>query len=187
MLSSRSSATAEQEEAFCHVYHSYYPQVFRYLRRRTDEQSAMDATAETFLVAWRRRNDMPAGTSCLPWLYGVARRVLSNQRRGERRRKALTLKVAATARRSEPSIEERVVPEDHIQAVLQAMARLRPDDREVLRLAEWEGLSHAEIGVAMGCSTHAVDQRMYRAMRRLASELPSDWSAPDRIQKEGSP
>ncbi len=185
MLGSRSSATAEQEEAFCDAYHTYYPHVFRYLRRRTDEQSAMDATADTFLVAWRRRNDMPGETSCLPWLYGVARRVLSNQRRSQRRWRALTTKIAATSGRCDPSIEERVIHDDRTQAVIDAMAKLRPDDQELLRLAEWEGLSHAEIGVAVGCSTHAVDQRMYRAMKRLAAELPHDWSEPDRTPEEG--
>jgi len=80
-----------------------------------------------------------------------------------------------------------VVPEDHVQTVLDAMARLRPGDREVLQLAQWEELSHAEIGVVLGCSAHAVDQRMHRAMRRLKSELPRDWKASGRNGEGGSP
>ncbi len=187
MLGSESIEADAQAVEFCDVYRAFYPQVFRYMRRRTDEESALDATADTFLVAWRRLNDLPEGESILPWLYGVARRVLSNQRRGQRRWRALGSKVAATTSTSVPSVEAQVIPEDHVQTVLDAMARLRPGDREVLQLAQWEELSHAEIGVVLGCSTHAVDQRMYRAMRRLESELPQDWKVPGSNGKEDSP
>ncbi len=51
--------------------------------------------AETFLVAWRRLDDVPA--DALPWLYGVARRVLANERRSAGRRAALEQRVATTA------------------------------------------------------------------------------------------
>ncbi len=187
MLGSESIEADAQAAEFCNVYRDYYPQVFRYMRRRTDEESALDATADTFLVAWRRLDDLPEGDSILPWLYGVARRVLSNQRRGQRRWRALSSKVAATTSTSVASVEATVVPEDHVQTVLDAMARLRPGDREVLQLAQWEELSHAEIGVVLGCSAHAVDQRMHRAMRRLKSELPRDWKASGRNGEGGSP
>jgi DNA-directed RNA polymerase specialized sigma24 family protein len=45
--------------------------------------------AETFLTAWRRLDDVPAGDEARLWLYGVARRMLANQRRGARRRSSL--------------------------------------------------------------------------------------------------
>jgi RNA polymerase sigma-70 factor (ECF subfamily) len=50
---------------------------------------APDVVAETFLVAWRRLDDVPADP--LPWLYGVARRVLA--RLSERDRETLMLVV----------------------------------------------------------------------------------------------
>ena len=42
--------------------------------------------AETLMVAWRRRDAVPAGAEAIPWLYGVAWRLLANQRRGRSRR-----------------------------------------------------------------------------------------------------
>jgi RNA polymerase sigma-70 factor (ECF subfamily) len=42
--------------------------------------TADDLTADVLVVAWRRRSDIPPGAE-LPWLYGVARRVLANYRR----------------------------------------------------------------------------------------------------------
>lgn len=45
-------------------------------------KDAADAVAETFLVAWRRLPEVPSGEEARPWLYGVARRTLANQRLG---------------------------------------------------------------------------------------------------------
>lgn len=55
-----------------------------YARRRCDDALAEDVVAETFLVAWRRLDDVPAHAA-LPWLYGIARRTLANQHRGRER------------------------------------------------------------------------------------------------------
>ena len=61
-----------------------------YALRRTDNtDDAADVLAETFLAAWRRLDEVPAGDEAKLWLYGTARRVLANHRRGERRRLAL--------------------------------------------------------------------------------------------------
>ncbi len=72
---------------FERVYDDCYDAIFRYCLRRTNREDALDAAAETFLVAWRRRADVPIGRE-LPWLYGVAGRVLANQWRGRVRHEA---------------------------------------------------------------------------------------------------
>ncbi len=59
------------------------------MRRIDDTSAAADVVAETFTTAWRRLDDVPNGTEARLWLYGTARRVLANYRRGERRRGAL--------------------------------------------------------------------------------------------------
>ena len=59
------------------------------LRRVERAEDAGDVVAETFLVAWRRMDKVPAGDEARLWLYGVARRQLANQRRGELRRSRL--------------------------------------------------------------------------------------------------
>jgi len=64
-----------------------------------------------------------------------------------------------------------VVRRSQDQAVIDALGRMKPDDRELVRLKMWEELSHAEIGEVLGISAHAVDMRMQRVGKRLARVL----------------
>ncbi len=74
------------------LYAKHAPAVKAYVLRRADASSADDVVAEVFVVCWRRFEEVPVYP--LPWLLGVARRVLSTQRRGERRRGALHERLA---------------------------------------------------------------------------------------------
>ena len=159
------------EQRFRALYLDHYKQVYMYFRRRTDIECARDGTADTFLVAWRRLDDVPGGDRTLPWLYGTARRVLANQWRSRRRFDQLREKLVGFGADPEPGPEASVVPSAEVQLVIDAMGRLSKSDREIIRLAEWEELTHKEIAFVLGCSTHAVDQRLHRARRRLAKEL----------------
>ncbi|MEV4183241.1 sigma-70 region 4 domain-containing protein [Streptosporangium canum] len=58
-----------------------------------------------------------------------------------------------------------------VDALAKAFADLSDDYREVLSLADWEGMSIAEIAVVLGCSANAVRIRLHRARRRLARAL----------------
>jgi RNA polymerase sigma-70 factor (ECF subfamily) len=136
------------------------------LRRTENAADAEDVVAETLLVAWRRQRDLPGGEEAIPWLYGVARRVLANQRRGQARRRRLEQLLRPLIRQSTQQGE----PEP-VHAVLAAMRRLSPGDQEVLRLAAWEDLSHAQIAIALRCSENAAALRLHRARRRLRAEL----------------
>lgn len=73
------------------LYSAHYDALLRYaLRRVADPADAADVVAETWTVAWRRRTQLPGGDADRLWLFGVARRVLANQRRGQLRRSQLT-------------------------------------------------------------------------------------------------
>lgn len=142
-----------------------------YFLRRTDATSARDGAAETFLVAWRRLNDVPPGDSTLPWLYGVSRKVLANQRRSRHRYAALGKRLTAVGAPEEPSPEVVVLRRAEDEEMLDAVARLRPEDQEVLRLTVWEELTHAQVGEVIGTSAHAITQRLHRITRQLARDL----------------
>src|SRR3954471_20347596 len=75
------------QSEFERLWARHHRRVHAYALRRTDRASAEDVVSETFLTAWRRRGEMPADE--LPWLLGVARLVLANQARSQRRRDAL--------------------------------------------------------------------------------------------------
>jgi RNA polymerase sigma-70 factor (ECF subfamily) len=155
------------QERFRRLFDDAYRPLLAYALRRTDEAAdAEDVVAETMLVAWRRQRDLPAGEDAIPWLYGVARRVLANQRRSRARRRRLERLLQPLLRQS--THQEEIEPVD---AVIAATRRLPPSDQEVLRLAAWENLSHAQIGTVLGCSENAAALRLHRARRRLREEL----------------
>jgi RNA polymerase sigma-70 factor (ECF subfamily) len=158
---------------FRRVFAERHRDVYAYCLRRTNPDDALDAAAEVFLTAWRRMEDMPDGDSVLPWLYGVARRVLSHQRRGQRRLRRLRLRAGTLGNLGPESPEAIVVRREEFALVLKALSRLRATDQEVLRLAAWDDLDHATIAGLLGCSVNAVDQRLHRARRRLAYQYRS--------------
>jgi len=144
------------------------------LRRVTEPADAADVVAETFVVAWRRIDEVPLGGEARLWLFGVARRVLGNHRRGALRRSNL-------ADRLREELEDLVVadisdPVDNAQVVRLAMACLDTDDQEMLRLTCWEGLTPAEVSVVLQVPTGTARSRLHRARSRLRAELArSGW------------
>jgi RNA polymerase sigma factor (sigma-70 family) len=153
------------------VYEAHYGAVAAYLRRRTTEPAdAQDAVADTFTIAWRRLAEVPDGEAALPWLYAVARRVLSNQRRGNQRRGDLSVRIRGQ-RPASVDVEGEVLAADERRIVLAALARLRPTDQEILRLAVWEELPHRDIAGLVGCAESSVAVRLHRARTRLGQEI----------------
>ena len=134
------------------LYAEHRACVLGYVLRRTDStHDAADVIAETFLVAWRRLDDAPTGASARLWLYGVARRVLANHRRGERRRTQLAERLRGElARWDAPE-----APSGELADLAAAFGSLADGDREVLALEAWEGLSAGEVAAVLGCSRNA--------------------------------
>jgi RNA polymerase sigma-70 factor (ECF subfamily) len=157
---------AADEERFVELYERTYGDVLRYARRRVDEDAARDATAETFLVAWRRLEAIP--DESLPWLYGVARGILANESRRSRRQGRTASRIAA-------SVPE--APSDHLdrigeaELVASALATLSDGDREVISLVAWEGLDAQAAGKVLGCSAGTFAVRLHRARQRLQLAL----------------
>lgn len=144
------------------LYRENYGRVLGYALRRASAQAAHDVVADTFLVAWRRLEQVPE--TPLPWLLGVARRTLANQRRAAGRRAALVAEFA-TAASAQPA-----QPADGVET-LGALERLPAADQELLKLVAWEGLSTKEAAAAMELSQVACRARIHRAKRRLAAAL----------------
>lgn len=163
------ASTVTSEERFERLYEMHADPILTYFKRRTDAETARDCTAEAFLVAWRRLEDVP--DEALPWLYGVARRVLMNQRRSAGRMARLVGRLRGMEHPAQPSPELMVIRRLEDTELAEALGRMRREDQELLLLSHWEELPHADIGEVLGCSAHAVDQRIYRAMHRLAREI----------------
>jgi RNA polymerase sigma-70 factor (ECF subfamily) len=146
--------------------------VRRYLYRRlagsADPASiADDLTADVLLVAWRRRDDVPEGAE-LPWLYAVARRVLANYRRHPQ--EVLTADLGELDAIDEADPAE-IVSDD--ATLVEAWRTLSSRDREVLRLAAWEGLTGAQLAAALRLSEGGAAAALSRARSRFEEALAS--------------
>lgn len=159
--------------AFDAFFQAYYSDVLGYAIRRAPLTVAEDVLAETFLVVWRRLDRVPEDP--LPWLLGIARRVLANQRRGERRRSALVarlpdLRTSAVLPWEPPST---IGPE-----MRAALASLSEREREALLLTAWDGLDPSRAARAVGCTPATFRVRLHRARKRIAAQLDGPQPPP---------
>jgi RNA polymerase sigma-70 factor (ECF subfamily) len=146
--------------------------VRRYVWRR-DPAHCDDVVAETFLVAWRRLDDVPA--EARPWLIGVARNVRLNLHRSARRQSSLFERLASST-----PIEPIELP-GVSDAVRHALATLAESDREILLLDVWDELDRAQIAHVLGTSKSNVSVRLHRAKRRFAAALAEESPRPSLI------
>jgi len=158
----RSTERTDDVQRFEMLYKEHFAAIDAYARRRFAIRSD-DVVAETFLIAWRRLDEVPK--DALPWLYGVARRVVSDLRRSRRRQDAVAARLWTLGAREAPSVDP-VEPD-----VLSALSRLGERDQELLLLVYWEDLEPSRAARALGCSRASVATRLWRAHRRLKAEL----------------
>lgn len=158
----------ERGEQLEQLFRRTYLRVMAYCLRRTGEPAAHDVVAEVYGVAWRRRRQLPSGDEeAVLWLLGIARRVLANQARSQRRWARLLLRVAEHA--DPPHTDHHQHDGDDDLAA--ALAQASDADRELLRLAYWDDLSRQDIATVLGISVGAVDTRLHRARQRLRVRL----------------
>jgi RNA polymerase sigma factor (sigma-70 family) len=145
---------------FERVFAEHGRNVFAYAARRAPDR-ADDVVAETFAVAWRRFDEIPADVE--PWLYGVARRVLAGQWRAQSRQSALVSRLVDVT----PAAAETGERDADHSALYDALGRLSESDREALLLTYWEGLEPERAAAVLEISRDALNQRVHRARERL--------------------
>ena len=180
------------DERFTRIYEMHYLAVLAYCARRVNRSDAEDVSSEVFTVLWRKMDAFDPAAP-LPWLYNVALGTIRNRHRATRRSVALTRKISGTHSTTGTSAPEVViVRNEQDEEALKTLARLREPDQEVIRLSIWEEMSAREIGLVLGCSTSAAEQRLHRAKKRLArmllpsSNYRSDAS-PQPLEEGGRP
>jgi RNA polymerase sigma-70 factor (ECF subfamily) len=162
-------AEPDKRERFTALYDTYHPRVHAYAVSRTGRQLAEEVTSETFCVAWRRFGDLPDPP--LPWLLGIARNVLRESFRAQARRDSIEAELRVWTSDTELTGGDAGETVVERATVLQALARLSDDDRELLTLVAWHGLSPKEAAKAIGCSTATYFVRLHRARKRLERTL----------------
>ncbi|WP_042390841.1 RNA polymerase sigma factor [Streptacidiphilus melanogenes] len=163
-------------EAFGRIFDRHAKTVYNHLFRRTaDWAEAEDLTSTVFLHAWRRRSETVLDRdSALPWLLGIADRLLSNTRRRLRRAEALFHRLVS---HDEPvddhadRVAGQVDDASRMSEIHRALARLPRHEREVVELCMWTGLDQQAAAVALGVAVGTVKSRLHRARRRLGADL----------------
>ncbi|MBM7489353.1 RNA polymerase sigma-70 factor (ECF subfamily) [Micromonospora luteifusca] len=155
-------ADPETAPEFTALYADNRGRVYAYAVARAGRSLADEVVAETFLVAWRRFAQMPRGAA-LPWLLGVARNVIRQRYRDEERQRAIAAEMLAWAADA-PDVADGVAERS---AILTALAGLSENDREVLTLTAWDGLSPRAAARVVNCSAPAFLVRLHRARNRL--------------------
>ncbi|MEY2472291.1 MAG: hypothetical protein QOK28_1620 [Actinomycetota bacterium] len=165
------------EQQIAKLYSDNRIAILSYLLRRVAEpEDAADLLADVFIVAVRRSGEVPDGTDARLWLYGVARRLLANHRRGERRRDAAVARLGHSLRAEAVAAPRRA---DELIVVRQQLALLPADDREMITLTAWDGLTPSEAAQVLGLKPSTARARLFRARRRLQARLV-DTNRPQR-------
>ncbi|NJC21201.1 RNA polymerase sigma-70 factor (ECF subfamily) [Arthrobacter pigmenti] len=156
-----------RERLFAQTHREHHDRVYLYLRRRTEShETAEDLCAETFRIVWQKLaagSELSAGM-----LFGVARNVLRNHQRSQRRFARLVDRIREGFDRTENQ-------PDHVHA---ALARLKPADREILILTYWDGFPISEAADLLGCTPGAARVRLHRARKAFASYLSRTGETP---------
>jgi RNA polymerase sigma-70 factor (ECF subfamily) len=153
------------QQHFEALYAQHASAIKGYAVRRIGPTRADDMVAEVFLIAWRRLDQVPAEPR--PWLFGVAMRVLANERRRAARYDAALGRLEPAAATLDPA-ESSLLASGPVQ---QALRDLSDSDREALLLTAWEGLSHREAALALGVKEATFTVRLHRAKRRLGRAI----------------
>lgn len=158
---------------FGEIFERHYGAIRGYLGRRLDAALADELASETFVIAFRRRDDYePARRSAAPWLYGIATNLLRSHHRSERRR---ILAYARMPPETEPDhsadADARVDAEARAGAIERALADLDAGDRDVILLHALAELSYQEIADAIGIPIGTVRSRLHRARQQLREPL----------------
>jgi len=163
----------ERPDRFGELYERHHQAVFRYVRSRVGN-SADDVVGDTFAEAFRRRAkfDATRGSSCLPWLLGIATNMIDRRRELERRwlRPDPTVGVSSSVDRLD-EVDRRIDDARLTPALMAALAQLRRRDRTALLLHVAADLSVEEVAVALDVPPGTVKSRLHRARRILAAHL----------------
>ena len=158
----------EDMQRFTALYDTHYRQVYGYTVSRAGRRQADEIVSDTFLIAWRRFGEIPSPE--LPWLLGVARNLIREQVRRSAREESIEAELR-TWTASEPTDADPGELVTNRDAVLGALAGLSADDRELLTLVAWHGLTPREAARVIGCSAATYFVRLHLARRRLEQAM----------------
>jgi len=152
---------------FAEMYDRHATTVYRYAARRAGIDTADDIMAETFLVAFERRNRFDSAfESALPWLLGIAT-VLIRKNRGAEARFLRAMVASGPPATVVENHDDRLDATLAIRDMAGAIRRLPARDRDALLLYAWGDLDYEGVALALNIPVGTVRSRLNRARRVL--------------------
>ncbi|MBG0826451.1 RNA polymerase sigma factor [Planomonospora sp. ID67723] len=174
MITVPDEASIADPERFGAVFDAHYEEIRRYIGRRLDLDIAEDLAADTFLIAFRRRDRFdPARGAVRPWLYGIATNLIGRHRRAELRRYRILAKAGPDPDDDghDQRVADRVTAGVTVGRLSGALARLSRGERDTILLSAYGGLTYEEIAEALGVAYGTVASRLSRARTKLRGWL----------------
>ncbi|HEY2308958.1 MAG TPA: RNA polymerase sigma factor [Streptosporangiaceae bacterium] len=169
-------------ERFAEIFDRHADGIYRYAARRLGQQAAADVVSEVFLAAFRnRRRYDSCRTDARPWLYGIAANVISQHVRTQRRQASVLAAVPATPPADVVAEEAlgRVTAARLRPLIVRALDQLSGDDRELVLLVAWAGLSYEQAAQALGIPLGTVRSRLHRIRVKLRRAVGPALSRPE--------
>jgi RNA polymerase sigma-70 factor (ECF subfamily) len=165
------AASRKRAPRFDEVYRAEFPYVWRTLRRLgVPEADVEDLTHDVFVVVSRRLRDYDVNRPLKPWLFGIAFRVASEDRRRPRNR----LEVAGEHLEppdAAPSAIDLLEADEQRQLVLECLQKLDLGQRAALILVDIDGESPTEVAAALGVPLATVYSRLRLGRARFADAV----------------
>ncbi|MEV0969354.1 RNA polymerase sigma factor [Microtetraspora glauca] len=173
-------ASLDRPEEFAGVFDRHSDEIHAYVARRLGPElgQADDVTAETFLIAFRKRHRYDlTRPDARPWLYGIAGKLISGHRRSEVRRLKSFARAAGGADASGAELHEEERSAERASAAAMrpalaaALARLSAAERDLLLLVAWADLTYEETAEALKIPIGTVRSRLHRIRAKLRRHL----------------
>lgn len=190
------ASSLAEPERFAEIFDRHFATVFRFAERRVGHDQAAEVASETFARAFAKRRSFRAeAIDALPWLYGIASKLILHERRRFVRYLAAVERVSADVRTADHErdlhqADRRLDAPADWAKMRAALLTLSDTDRELLLLVAWDGLSYEEAAAVLELPLGTVRSKLHRAKARLRELLdPNGRTLDDRhipIPKEAT-
>lgn len=176
------AASLDDPARFSAVFDRHFQPIHRYLQRQLGRDLADEISAQTFFVAFDKRESFDVTyESALPWLYGIATNLVRRHRRDVQRQLSAYARVGtSTEAEAMEGIEERVDAARERRVLVEALKSLPRESLETMLLHTWAELSYTEVAEALDIPLGTVQSRINRARVKIREQVERERADTDR-------
>jgi RNA polymerase sigma-70 factor (ECF subfamily) len=179
------ASSLAEPDRFAEIFDRHFATVFRFAERRVGRDQASEVASETLARAFAKRGSFrPEAADALPWLLGIASKLILHQRRRFVRYLAAVERASAEIRTVDQegdlsSADRRLDAPADWAMMRTALLTLSDTDRELLLLVAWDQLSYEEAAAVLDLPLGTVRSKLHRARAHLRELLEPNGRTPD--------